>query len=201
MINSTTRDHARGALVRLHAEQRHECLARQRIVDGHHAKRQRTECQPAEPPTDLRVGQPRAPLVGRAAERDARGELRDHQRHQGLPDRHDHPQPYADRPGVQQHVVIGTEDADRHRDERERDREDLKRAEGAFQLRFIAAVFIEIVGGLSLRRNLGHVSTSPFVGGGAPTVDGGEQTYPKIDDSVRPIVIDVANMWLATSIT
>ena len=44
-----------------------------------------TEGQPAEQPADLRVGQPRGPLVGGAAEWDAGRELRDHQRHRVCP--------------------------------------------------------------------------------------------------------------------
>ena len=51
-------------------------------------------------------------------------------------------------PAVTQYVVVGREDADRHRDERERDREDLKGAERSFQFRFVAAFATLLVGNI-----------------------------------------------------
>ena len=53
------------------------------------------------------------------------------------------PQPDPDRPRVLQHLVVCPEDADRHRDERERDREHLKGAERPLQLRLVAASFFD----------------------------------------------------------
>jgi hypothetical protein len=52
------RDQARGTLVRLDAEERHECLRRKRIVDRNDGDRQITGSQPAQAQTDLRAGQP-----------------------------------------------------------------------------------------------------------------------------------------------
>ena len=43
-------------------------------------------------------------------------------------------------PAVPEHVVVGGEDSHRDGDERERDREHLERAEGSFQLWFVAAI-------------------------------------------------------------
>ena len=107
------RDHPRGVLVRRHAEQRHEGLAGQRVVDRHHADREYQKGQPAEHPADLRVGQPRRPLVGGAAEamRAANWAYTRATRiwptaamvHSQMPDR----------AGGLQHVVVGPEDADR----------------------------------------------------------------------------------------
>ena len=53
-----------------------------------------------------------------------------------------------DRPRVPQHVVVGAENADRHRDERERDREHLERAERPLQLLCVAAGLGETFAGL-----------------------------------------------------
>jgi hypothetical protein len=61
------------------------------------------------------------------------------QRHQGLSDCDDDPQPDPDRARIPEHVVVRPEDAHRDGDERERDREHLKRAERSFQLWFVAA--------------------------------------------------------------
>ena len=101
------------------------------------------------------------------AERDAGRELRDHQRHQRLPDRRDDPQPDSDRSSSQKYVVVGREDADGHRDERERDREYLKRAESSFQFRFVATFHTLVVcsgGG----RHLLYRHIRPSVAGCAP---------------------------------
>jgi len=54
-------------------------------------------------------------LVGGPGERDAGGELRDDQRHERLPDRHQNPQPDPDRPPGHQHIVIGAGDPDGNR--------------------------------------------------------------------------------------
>jgi hypothetical protein len=43
------RDQARDVLIRLDAEERHECRLRKRIVDRHDGDRQITGSQPAEP--------------------------------------------------------------------------------------------------------------------------------------------------------
>ncbi len=133
------RDHSRSALVVLHAQQRHQRLARQGVVHRDHADREIPEAQPAEQPAHLRVGQPRRPLIGGAAERDPRGELSDHQGDQCLPDRRRYPQPDPHRTGSQEHLVVRREDPDCHRDERERDREHLERSESSLQLRLVAA--------------------------------------------------------------
>lgn len=74
------------------------------------------------------------------------------------PDRYDDPQPYPDRPRVPQHVVVCTEDANRHRDEGERNSEDLKGAESPFQLGLVATVFTETVNGLRVVQNFCHLS-------------------------------------------
>lgn len=92
-------------------------------------------------PADLRRGQPRGPLVRGAAERDTGRELRDTQRHQDLPRSRGRPQPDPHRPRGAQHLVVGAEDADRHRDEGERDREHLEGAERPLQLLVITPVF------------------------------------------------------------
>jgi hypothetical protein len=46
-----------------------------------------------------------------------------------------------------QYGAVGREDADRHRDERERDRERLKWAEGSLEFWFVAAIPALFVGG------------------------------------------------------
>jgi hypothetical protein len=51
------RDQARGALVGIEPEKRHERLARHRVVDCHHADSQPAVRKPTEPPADLRTGQ------------------------------------------------------------------------------------------------------------------------------------------------
>jgi hypothetical protein len=74
--------------------------------------------------------------AGKRESRDIPKTIREHaaQRHQELADRHDNPKPNTHGPRVLQHVVVCRKDANRHRDERERDREYLKGAEGRFEL-------------------------------------------------------------------
>ena len=50
------------------------------------------------------------------------------------------------------------EDANRHRDEGERNSEDLKGAESPFQLGLVATVFTETVSGLRVVQNFCHLS-------------------------------------------
>ena len=72
--------------------------------------------------------------------------LGDDQCDECLPDCGDHPQPDTDRTGGLEDGVVGGEHSHRDRDERERDREHLIRAEGSFQLWFVAAIHALVVG-------------------------------------------------------
>ena len=121
-----------------HAEQRHQRLAGQRVVHGHHGDRQIPERQPAEQPADLRVRQPRRPLIGRPAERDAGRELRDHQGHHVCPtDATIHSQ-MPTGPAVQ-HVVVGAKMPTATEMKAKEIANTLEAAQGAFQFRLVAA--------------------------------------------------------------
>ena len=67
---------------------------------------------------------------------------------------------------VLQHESVGSKDADRNRDERERDREHLKGAERPFQLRLVATLFAEIVGSRCGSETSTILDISTSLGGG-----------------------------------
>ena len=126
-----------GRCVRL-PDQRLEGHLDQAVVDRDGDDGQERERHPAEPPADMRVGQPGGPLVGVAGQRDPDRERAVDQRDQRLAGDHDGPGPDGPRPAGGQRERVGGEDAGGDRDERERHRERLEVAQRADELLAVA---------------------------------------------------------------